>query len=75
GIIELEFTSGPKPIVFKREFVVFSNDKTNPEAKLSLQANIVLNITWEPKRLKLSLSDENGACPKITISCLDKIFK
>ena len=72
GAVEVQFTSGSKPILFKRELVVHSNDRANPEIKLGLQADIVLNITWEPMRLRLLLDEDNAACPKITISSLDE---
>lgn len=71
GTLELEFTSGPKPILFNRELVVHSNDRENPKIKIGLQAKIVLSITWEPTRLKLMLDGENAGCPNITISSLD----
>ena len=71
GAVEVEFTSGAKPILFKRELVVHSNDRTNPEVKLTVQANIVLNVTCEPENLKLFLGEENAGCPKLKIWCLD----
>jgi len=71
GAVEVEFTSGSKPILFNRELVVHSNDRTNPEVKLAVQANIVLNVTCEPGSLKLFLGEENAGCPKLTIGCLD----
>lgn len=72
GAVEVEFTSGSKPILFKRELTVHSNDRENPQIKLGLQADIVLNITWEPARLTLFLDEDNAACPRITISSLDE---
>jgi len=71
GAVDIEFTSGSKPIFFKREFTVHSNDRENPQTKLSLQANIVLNLAWEPERLKLFLDEDNAACPEITVRSLD----
>ncbi|MHC4166077.1 MAG: DUF1573 domain-containing protein [Planctomycetota bacterium] len=72
GAVEVQFTSGPKPTAFKRDLVVHSNDRANPRAKLGLRAKIVLSITWEPKRLRLFLDEDNAGCPKITIGCLKK---
>jgi len=71
GTLELEFTSGPKPILFNRELIVHSNDRVNPKIQIGLKAKIVLSLTWEPTRLKLMLDRENAGCPDITISSLD----
>ncbi len=71
GTLELEFTSGPKPILFKRDLVVHSNDRANPKIQIGLKAKIVLSLTWEPTRLKLMLDRENAGCPNITIGSLD----
>jgi len=72
GAVEVQFTSGPKPELFKRDLIVHSNDRENPRVKLGLRAKIVLSITWEPESLRLFLDEENAGCPKITIGCLKK---
>jgi hypothetical protein len=75
GTLEVEFTSGPKPVLFNRELVVHSNDRVNPKIQIGLKAKIVLSLTWEPTRLKLMLDRENAGCPDITIGSLDdKLF-
>ena len=71
GTLEVQYTSGPKPILFRRELVVHSNDRADPRIGIHLRAQIVLSITWEPARLKLMLDMENAGCPNITIGCLD----
>jgi hypothetical protein len=71
GTLEVEYTSGPKPILFNRELIVHSNDRANPKIIINLKAKIVLSITWEPTRLKLMLIGENAGCPNIKIGCLD----
>lgn len=71
GAIHLEWRSGSQPMVFTRELVVHSNDKTNPAAKLKIQAKVVLKVTWEPKRLRLVLDEENAGSGNITIECTD----
>jgi len=50
---------------------VVSNDKTDPNVELTLKANIVQKVAWEPKSLKLFFKGENTSCPKITVSSLD----
>jgi len=71
GAVNVEWRSGSQPINFARELVVHSNDKTNPAAKLKIQAKIVLRITWEPKRLRLFLDEDNAGSQNLTVSSLD----
>ena len=71
GAVNVEWRSGSQPINFARELVIHSNDKSNPAAKLKIQANIVLRVTWEPKRLRLFLDEDNGGSQNLTISSLD----
>ncbi|MHC4431317.1 MAG: DUF1573 domain-containing protein [Planctomycetota bacterium] len=71
GAVNVEWRSGSQPINFARELVIHSNDKSNPAAKLKIQAKIVLRVTWEPKRLRLFLDEDNGGSQNLTISSLD----
>lgn len=71
GAVNVEWRSGSRAINFARDLVVHSNDKTNPAVKLKIQAKIVLNITWEPERLKILLNEEKVICPKVTVRSLD----
>ena len=71
GIMNVEWRSGPQAINFARELVIHSNDMANPAAKVKIQAKVVLNITWEPEQLRLSLDEEKAGSPKVTIRSLD----
>ena len=71
GVVNVEWRSGPQAINFARELIIHSNDLANPAAKLKLQAKVVLNITWEPARLRLIYGEENAGCPKVTVRSLD----
>ncbi|MBL7187805.1 MAG: DUF1573 domain-containing protein [Phycisphaerae bacterium] len=71
GAVNVEWRSGSQPMVFARELVVHSNDKANPASTLKIQAKIVLSVTWEPKRLRLFLDEDNAGSQNLTISCLD----
>ena len=71
GAVNVEWRSGSQAINFVRELVIHSNDKANPAAKLKIQAKIVPNVTWEPKRLRLSLDEEETGGPKVTVRSLD----
>ena len=71
GTVNVEWRSGSQAINFARELVIHSNDRSNPAAKLKIQAKIVLRITWEPKRLRLFLDEDNAGSQNLTISSLD----
>ena len=71
GAVELEWRSGSRAIAFGREITIHTNDKANPAVKLALKALIVPKIVLEPERLKLFLNEDNAACPKMTVKCLD----
>jgi len=54
-----------------RNLVMHSNDPNTPAANLTIKAKVVLQIDWQPKRLKLFLDEDNAGCSEITISSLD----
>jgi hypothetical protein len=71
GIIKVEWHSGPLESTMKKNIVVHSNDPNTPATNLTVKAKVVLQVAWEPKRLKLFLDEENAGCPKITVSSID----
>ena len=71
GAVKIEWKSGSESGLFERDLAVHSNDRTNPKTALTVKAEIVLRITWEPERLKLFLDVDNAGCPKVTIRSLD----
>jgi len=71
GVLEVEWNSGPRESTMTRKLVVHSDDPNNPATNLTIKAEVVLQIDWEPKRLKLFLDEENAGCSKITISSID----
>ena len=71
GTLEVEWNSGPLESTMSRQLVVHSNDKTNPQTILTIKAQVVLKVAWEPKRLRLFLDEDNAGCPKITINSID----
>ncbi len=71
GVLKVEWDSGPRESSMSRKLVVHSNDPNAPVSNLTIKAKVVLQITWEPKRLKLFLDEENAGCSKITISSID----
>jgi len=72
GTLMVEYSSGPQAGVMRRQLYVVSNDKTNPRAALTVKANIVPKVSYEPQGgLNLLLKGEDVNCPKITITSLD----
>jgi len=71
GVVKVEYrVSGQLGSEVKR-FYVHSNDWANRKVTLTLQANVVRRVEWEPTSLKLALNKPNAGCPKITIKGLD----
>ena len=71
GALKVEWNSGPRQSTMRRNLTIHSNDPKTPETTLSLMANVVLQVDWEPKSLRLLLNEENAGCPKITIKSID----
>lgn len=71
GTLHVEWNSGPLESKMSRQLVVHSNDKTDPQINLTIKAQVVLKVAWEPKMLRLFLDEDNAGCPKITISSID----
>jgi hypothetical protein len=71
GALIVEWNSGPQESTMTRKLVVHSNDPNTPGTDLTIKAKVVLQIDWEPKRLKLFLDEENAGCSNITISSID----
>jgi hypothetical protein len=71
GTLKVEWHSKSQPGTFLRQLGILSNDTTNPEVKLTINAKIVAKVAWEPERIKLFLDEENANCPTLTIKSLD----
>jgi hypothetical protein len=71
GTVNLQWRFGSYPGAIVRKLVIHSNDRINPITTLNIHAKIVLKITWEPRRLRLSPTEVNAGCSKLTISSLD----
>jgi len=75
GKVTVNFNAGKVEGLQSKEIVVSSNDKNNPNIKLTLKAEVVKMFEISPDALELSLKKPNGGCPDITIeSCDGKPF-
>ncbi|MBN1974793.1 MAG: DUF1573 domain-containing protein [Sedimentisphaerales bacterium] len=54
-----------------KHIYIYSNDPASPKSELAIKAELFAPIDYEPKRLNLSLNNENAGCPKITVSSSD----
>jgi len=71
GTLKVEYRSSSKAGIMRRQLYVNSNDKTNPKITLTIKAETIPKVSYEPERLQLLLKDENAGCPKITLTSLD----
>jgi hypothetical protein len=71
GVLQVQYTSSRAAGKITKKLYVDSNDKINPRTALTIQAETVLRVDYEPKRIKLLLKDENAGCPDITLTSVD----
>ena len=71
GALKVIYNATAEIGTFKKEFMINSNDNSNPKAKLTVKSEIVPKIACKPDTLKLFLNEENAGCGKVTISSLD----
>jgi hypothetical protein len=71
GVLKVQYTSSRSAGKITKKLYVNSNDKTNPRTTLAIQAETVLQVDYEPKRIRLLLKDENAGCPDITLTSID----
>ena len=72
GTLQVGYYTGRTPGLMSRQLRVLSNDATNPKATLSIKARVVVRVDYEPNEITLWLNQDNGGCPKITITSLDQ---
>lgn len=71
GVLKLEYTSTGAIGLVDKKLYVNSNDATAPRVVLTVKASVIQKVIWQPKALKLLLSEENAKCPEITLSSVD----
>jgi hypothetical protein len=72
GVVKAEFYVTQKPGLYMKNIYVNSNDKTKPRVPLTIKAQVVSKVGYEPKRVRLFLEEENAGCPKIVLKSLDE---
>jgi len=71
GTIDVTFRAGTHGGATSKDLYVLSNDTSNPKAKLTIKANVVQKITYEPRRFKLKPNEENAGVGQIKIASID----
>ena len=71
GAIQVKYNSEKRSGSVKRYLYVPSNDKIMPKVTLTIKADIVMKIDYEPETLRLLYEGANPVCPKITIASRD----
>ena len=71
GMLKVTYNAGKRAGSATKRIYIHSNDKERPRLALTIKAQIIKKVNYEPKQLNLSLVEENASCPKITLSSLD----
>lgn len=71
GTLKVQYTSSRMANKIMKRLYVNSNDKETPRATLTIKAETVLRVDYEPKSLKFLLNEEDLNCPKITLTSND----
>lgn len=71
GVLKVEYTSTRTTGLVKKNLYVNSNDKATPRIALTIKGNIIQKVIWQPKSLRLLLSEENAGCSEIIVSSVD----
>jgi len=71
GVLKVEYDSTRSPGIVRRTLYVNSNDKATPRTALTIKGNIIQKVIWQPKSLRLLLSEENAGCSEIILSSVD----
>ena len=71
GVLELQYRAASQPGTFRRTISFSTNDPENAQVTLTVKAQIVRRVTYEPQRLKLFLKRENAGCSEIILKSTD----
>jgi hypothetical protein len=73
GIVHVTYTANSIPMKEIKTLTVQGNDPQKPQIKLTIVAEIVSRVAYEPKQLDLLLKDNIATCPPVTLRSLDGI--
>ncbi len=73
GTIKVIYTADSRPGPVEKHMTVNTNDGAAPDKILTIKANTVEKIIFEPSRLNLAANKENAGCPNIIIKSKDAV--
>jgi hypothetical protein len=71
GTLKVEYHASSQPAAVHKTLYVSSNDEAKPRVELSINAEIVLKVDCQPRKLDLAPNKENAGCPAVTIRSFD----
>ena len=71
GVLKVQYTSSRTANKIMKRLYVNSNDKETPRSTLTIKAETVLMVDYQPKSIKFLLKEEDVSCPKITLTSND----
>jgi hypothetical protein len=71
GTLELQYSAASRPAPVVRQVYVGSNDPAHRRVALTVKANIVSLVAYEPATVQLSLLDEHAVPPTLTLTSTD----
>lgn len=73
GTLKVKYAAQRKTGKASKRLTMYTNDPSKPKVRLTVKANIVKAIDFEPKQLNLSLENDQASIPPITITSIDNI--
>lgn len=71
GAIQVTFRSSTRQAPVTKHLYIESNDSKKPKYELTIKAQVRLNISVNPKKMDLSIREENAGAGPITITSKD----
>ena len=71
GTLAVKYLSDSQFGPTTKQLLVHTNDPSNPEVTLAINATIAAKVDYEPKTLSLVLRQENAGCPTLRLISID----
>ena len=71
GVLNVQYTSSRMANKMMKRLYVNSNDKKTPRSTLTIKAETVLIVDYQPKSIKFLLKEDDISCPEITLTSND----
>jgi hypothetical protein len=71
GTLELQYSAASRPEPVVRQIYVSSNDPAHRRLELTIKANIVSKVAYEPTTVQLSLVEEHAVAPTLALTSTD----